>query len=145
ARKIQILESGRLPIHEPGLLELMLRNRRDHRLAFTTDLAQGVRDAEVVFLAVGTPQTPDGDADLTSLEAVVDALADCVGGRAVVVIKSTVPVGTNRAIAARLAARGKRNLDVASNPEFLKEGAAIDDFMKPDRVVVGVRRPEVAE
>lgn len=145
ARKIQILESGRLPIHEPGLLELMLRNRRDHRLAFTTDLAAGVREAEVVFLAVGTPQTPAGDADLSSLEAVADALADAVPGHAVVVIKSTVPVGTNRAIAARLASRGKRNLDVASNPEFLKEGAAIDDFMRPDRVVVGVRRPEVAE
>src|SRR5205814_2874653 len=117
ARKIQVLEAGRLPIHEPGLLELMLRNRRDHRLSFTTDLAAGARDAELIFLAVGTPQTAAGDADLSSLEAVVDGLADCVTGQKIIVIKSTVPVGTNRAIAARLAARGKRNLDVASNPE----------------------------
>lgn len=145
ARKIQILDSGRLPIHEPGLLELMQRNRRDHRLSFTTELAAGARDADVIFLAVGTPQTPAGDADLSSLEAVVDALADCVSGHKVLVIKSTVPVGTNGAVAARLASRGKNHLDVASNPEFLKEGAAIDDFMRPDRVVVGVRRPEVAE
>jgi UDPglucose 6-dehydrogenase len=143
-RKIQTLESGRLPIHEPGLLELMQRNRREHRLSFTTDLAQGARDAEVVFVAVGTPQTPAGDADLSSLEAVIDGLAGLSGPK-VIVIKSTVPVGTNRAMAVRLAARGQRDLDVASNPEFLKEGAAIDDFMRPDRVVVGARRPEVAE
>lgn len=144
-QKIQTLEAGRLPIHEPGLLELMQRNRREGRLAFTTNLAQGIRDASVVFIAVGTPQAHDGSADLTNLEAVVDQIADAANGPKTIVIKSTVPVGTNRAMAERLAARGKRHLDVASNPEFLKEGAAIDDFMRPDRVVVGVRRPEVAE
>jgi UDPglucose 6-dehydrogenase len=144
-RKIDVLNSGGLPIHEPGLLELMQRNRRDHRLSFTTDLTQGCRDAEAVFVAVGTPQTPAGDADLSSLEAVIDALAECAAGPKTVVIKSTVPVGTNRAMAERLAARGRRDLEMASNPEFLKEGAAIDDFMRPDRVVVGVRRPQTAE
>src|SRR5262249_50329091 len=143
--KIQTLESGRLPIHEPGLLELMQRNRREGRLAFTTSLAQGIRDATVVFIAVGTPQAHDGSADLSSLESVVDQIADCAQGSKIIVIKSTVPVGTNQAMADRLAAKGRRQLDMASNPEFLKEGAALDDFMRPDRVVVGVRRPEVAE
>jgi UDPglucose 6-dehydrogenase len=143
--KIQTLESGRLPIHEPGLLELMQRNRREGRLAFTTSLAQGIRDAAVVFIAVGTPQAHDGSADLSSLEAVVDQIADATLGSKIIVIKSTVPVGTNQAMADRLAAKGRRQLEMASNPEFLKEGAALDDFMRPDRVVVGVRRPEVAE
>lgn len=144
-QKIQTLEAGRLPIHEPGLLELMQRNRREGRLAFTTNLAHGIREAAVVFIAVGTPQAHDGSADLSAIEAVVDQIADCAIGPKVIVIKSTVPVGTNRAMTERLAGRGKRQLDVASNPEFLKEGAALDDFMRPDRVVVGVRRPEVAQ
>jgi UDPglucose 6-dehydrogenase len=143
--KIQVLESGRLPIHEPGLLELMQRNRREGRLSFTTSLAQGIREAAVVFVAVGTPQAADGSADLTSIEAVVDQIGEHAQGQKIIVIKSTVPVGTNRAMAERLASRGRRLLEVASNPEFLKEGAALDDFMRPDRVVVGVRRPEVAE
>jgi UDPglucose 6-dehydrogenase len=143
-QKIQVLESGRLPIHEPGLLELMQRNRREGRLVFTTNLAQGIRDAAVIFIAVGTPQAHDGSADVSSIEAVVDQIADCAIGPKIIVIKSTVPVGTNKAMAGRLAARGKRQLEMASNPEFLKEGAALDDFMRPDRVVVGVRRPEVA-
>jgi UDPglucose 6-dehydrogenase len=143
--KIQTLDSGRLPIHEPGLLELMQRNRREGRLSFTTSLAQGIREASVIFIAVGTPQAHDGSADLSSIEAVVDQIADSAVGPKILIIKSTVPVGTNRAMADRLAARGKRQLDVASNPEFLKEGAALDDFMRPDRVVVGVRRPEIAE
>jgi UDPglucose 6-dehydrogenase len=144
-RKIEILEAGRLPIYEPGLLELVQRNRRDGRLNFTTDLAAGTAAAQLIFIAVGTPQAADGAADLTNLWAVADALAAVVNGPKITVIKSTVPVGTNRALAERLAARTSHAVDVASNPEFLKEGAAVDDFMKPDRVVVGVRRPEVAE
>jgi len=142
--KIGQLEAGRLPIYEPGLLELVQRNRRELRLSFTTDLAAGVADAQIVFIAVGTPQGPDGAADLNNLWSVADDLAQHCQGQKIVVIKSTVPVGTNRALAERLA-KANRNFDVASNPEFLKEGAAVDDFMKPDRVVVGVRRPEVAE
>jgi UDPglucose 6-dehydrogenase len=144
-RKIDMLERGQLPIYEPGLLELVQRNRREGRLVFTTDLPRGIAPASVVFIAVGTPQAADGSADLSTVWAVTDALAEHAGGPKVVVVKSTVPVGTNRAVAERLAAKAKHPLDVASNPEFLKEGAAIEDFMKPDRVVVGVRRPEVAE
>jgi UDPglucose 6-dehydrogenase len=132
-----------LPIYEPGLQELVLRNSREDRLRFTTDLAEGASLAQLVFIAVGTPQAHDGSADLSTLWAVADGLAKVINGPKVVVIKSTVPVGTNRALAERLAGC-PHPVDVASNPEFLKEGAAIDDCMKPDRVVVGVRRPEVA-
>jgi UDPglucose 6-dehydrogenase len=145
ARKIEMLEQGRLPIYEPGLLELVQRNRREGRLVFTTDLARGIAAAQLVFIAVGTPQAADGSADLTTLWAVIDALAEHANGPKLVVIKSTVPVGTNRAVAERLAAKCRHPLEVASNPEFLKEGTAIDDCIKPDRVVVGVRRPETAE
>ncbi len=144
-RKIQTLDSGRLPIHEPGLLELMQRNRRENRLTFTTNLADGLRAAHVVFVAVGTPQSHDGAADLSAMQAVFDGMSEHPGSVRIAVIKSTVPVGTNRAMAERLAARGVKQIDVASNPEFLKEGAAIDDFMRPDRVVVGVRKPETGE
>jgi UDPglucose 6-dehydrogenase len=144
-RKIQLLESGRLPIYEPGLLELVQRNRREGRLRFTTSTGDGVRPALLVFVAVGTPQGADGAADLSSIWAVTDAVAEHLNGPKVVILKSTVPVGTNRKVAERLAARTRVPVDVASNPEFLKEGAAVDDFMKPDRVVVGVRRPEVAD
>jgi UDPglucose 6-dehydrogenase len=142
-RKIQVLEAGRLPIYEPGLLELVQRNRRESRLRFTTDLGAEVRPAQLLFIAVGTPQGADGAADLASIWAVTDAIAEHANGPKVVVLKSTVPVGTNRQVAERLA--GRVGVEVASNPEFLKEGAAVEDFMKPDRVVVGVRRPEVAE
>jgi UDPglucose 6-dehydrogenase len=151
-RKIATLHAGKLPIYEPGLLELVQRNTREGRLTFTTDLAAGVRPARLIFLAVGTPQTPAGAADLSALWAVADAVAavlkaqpEAAAGK-VVVVKSTVPVGTNRALAERLAAAGcPAGVEVVSNPEFLKEGAALDDFMKPDRVVAGVRRPEAAE
>ncbi len=145
AGKIETLEAGRLPIYEPGLLELVQRNRREGRLTFTTDLARGIDPARLVFLAVGTPQGADGAADLSSIWAVGEAVAKHLKEPKIVVIKSTVPVGTNRALAERMAVKTSVAFDVASNPEFLKEGAALDDFMKPDRVVVGVRRPEVAE
>jgi UDPglucose 6-dehydrogenase len=163
ARKIGLLDSGVLPIYEPGLLELVQRNCREGRLRFTTDLGQGISSARIVFIAVGTPQGPDGAADLTNLWAVGDAIAAVVRGQGsgvrgkesgivlpkTIVIKSTVPVGTTSALAKRLADSCPLTpgpwFDVASNPEFLKEGAAVDDFMRPDRIVVGVRRPEVAD
>ncbi|MGH7174097.1 MAG: UDP-glucose dehydrogenase family protein [Gemmataceae bacterium] len=144
ADKIDTLKRGELPIYEPGLLELVQRNRRDGRLHFTIDLSAGVAAAQLVFIAVGTPQAADGSADLSTLWAVTDALAAVIAGPKLIVIKSTVPVGTNAIVFERLAARNPHNLEVASNPEFLKEGTAIDDCMKPDRVVVGVRRPETA-
>src|SRR5581483_10883156 len=130
---------------------LVQRNRREGRLRFSQDLALAVRSARIVFIAVGTPQAADGAADLTNLWSVVDAIADANVGQPaapdrLLVVKSTVPVGTNRAIADRLASRSAGGgWEIASNPEFLKEGAAVDDFMRPDRVVVGVRRPEVGE
>lgn len=151
-KKVALLQGGGIPIYEPGLHELVVRNARDGRLSFTADLATAVRSARLVFIAVGTPQSEAGDADLTAVFAVADAIGEALKdippgppGSRVVVTKSTVPVGTNAKVAERLAAKGCPHVDVASNPEFLKEGAAIEDFMKPDRVVVGVRRLEVGE
>lgn len=138
-KKIEILESGKLPIYEPGLLEMVQRNRKEGRLTFTTDLKKAIQDVEVIYLCVGTPQGDDGSADLSALWAVGDAIAETLQSFKLLVIKSTVPVGTNKKLTERIAARTKQPFEVASNPEFLKEGAAIDDFMKPDRVVVGVR------
>ncbi len=143
-RKIALLEQGEIPIYEPGLQELVHRNTRDGRLTFTTDLPTGLAPAHLVFIAVGTPQGADGAADLSTVFAVADAIGQHANGPKIVVIKSTVPVGTNKAVAERIAARTRQPIDVVSNPEFLKEGAAIEDCTKPDRVVVGVRRPEVA-
>lgn len=144
AGKVACLQKGEVPIYEPGLSELVARNAEDGRLRFTTDLAAAVRTAKLIFLAVGTPGADDGSADLSNLWKVVDSLAPHLAAGALVITKSTVPVGTNAAIGRRLRERTGRECDVASNPEFLKEGAALDDFMKPDRVVVGVRRPEAA-
>ncbi len=124
--------------------ELVQRNRREERLIFTTDLATAIAPAQLIFIAVGTPQSHDGSADLSTLWDVTNSLAEHINGPKIVVVKSTVPVGTNRGVHERLLAKARFPVDVASNPEFLKEGAAIDDCMKPDRVVVGVRRPEVA-
>ena len=143
--KISRLRRGEIPIYEPGLSELVLYNVKAGRLRFTTSAAEPLSTAECVFIAVGTPQSDDGSANLDGLWKVVDSLATLLPVGVIVVIKSTVPVGTNRAVARRLRALTGRDIDVASNPEFLKEGCAIDDFAKPDRVVVGVTRPEVAE
>lgn len=144
-KKIDVLNRGHIPIYEPGLAELVARNVAGGRLCFTTDLAAAAKKARLVFLAVGTPSTDDGSVDLSALWTVVDQLAPHLGSDCVVVCKSTVPVGTNAQVAARLKELTGRDVDVASNPEFLKEGVAIDDFMKPDRVVVGARRAEVVE
>jgi UDPglucose 6-dehydrogenase len=141
--KIDGLNRGEIPIYEPGLQELVLRNHRAGRLKFSTDLAAQTKSAQLVFIAVGTPQGDDGHADLSALWAVVDALAPHLPANVIVVTKSTVPVGTNRQVYERLKERTGRVVDVCSNPEFLKEGCAIDDFTKPDRVVVGVLRAEV--
>lgn len=143
--KIEKLRRGEIPIYEPGLSEMVLRNVAAGRLQFTTDLASAVEGAKCVFVAVGTPQGDDGSADLSGLWKVIESLTGCLKPGTVVVIKSTVPVGTNREAARRLKEKTGRDVDVCSNPEFLKEGCAIDDFTKPDRVVVGVTRPEVGE
>ena len=143
--KIEGLKRGEIPIYEPGLKELVLRNAEAGRLHFTTNTPDGVSAAEMIYLAVGTPQGADGSANLSAMWAVTKAIAPHMREDAIVVTKSTVPVGTNAKIFAMLKEITGRECDVASNPEFLKEGAAIDDFMKPDRVVVGVRRPEVSD
>ena len=143
--KIARLNAGEIPIYEPGLEEMVRDNQSAERLRFTTDLATAISAAEIVYLAVGTPQCDDGAADMTALWAVVDNMAPHLRPEAIVVTKSTVPVGTCMKIFTRLKEHTGRDCDVASNPEFLKEGSAIEDFMKPDRVVVGVRREEVGE
>ena len=142
AAKIAMLERGEIPIYEPGLEEMVHRNHRAGRLLFTTDLAEGIADAEIVFIAVGTPQADDGGADLRGIWAVGEEIASALDSYKLIVTKSTVPVGTNAELARRMARVTEVPFDVASNPEFLKEGAAIEDFTKPDRVVVGVRSPE---
>ncbi len=145
--KIAKLNKGEVPIYEPGLEDLMARNVEAGRLSFTTDLAQAVDGADAVFVAVGTPtRRGDGHADLTYVMAAAEEVGRALTGYAVVVTKSTVPVGTNRKVQEVVAqANPKAEFDVASNPEFLREGAAIDDFMKPDRVVVGVQSERAAK
>ncbi len=140
ADKIAQLQAGQVPIFEPGLADLMAKNVQAGRLSFTLDLAQAVAGADAVFIAVGTPtRRGDGHADLTYVMAAAAELGAALTGYTVVVTKSTVPVGTNRKVAEAVrAANPQAMFDVASNPEFLREGAAIDDFMRPDRVVVGV-------
>ncbi|HEY9397024.1 MAG TPA: UDP-glucose/GDP-mannose dehydrogenase family protein [Burkholderiales bacterium] len=141
-RKIDILESGSIPIHEPGLLEMVERNRAAGRLRFTTDVAESVAWGDVQFIAVGTPPDEDGSADLKHVVTAARAIGKHMNWYKVIVDKSTVPVGTADAVRAAIAEELQaRNLDipyaVVSNPEFLKEGAAVDDFMRPDRVVIG--------
>jgi UDPglucose 6-dehydrogenase len=150
AAKIETLNNGGVPIYEPGLEEMVTRNREAGRLVFTTDAAQGVAHGLFQFIAVGTPPDEDGSADLRYVLAVASTIAEHMDGYRVVVDKSTVPVGTadrvSEQVGKSLAARGARfEFDVVSNPEFLKEGAAIEDFMKPDRVIVGTDNPRTAE
>ena len=144
-RKIDRLNEGIIPIYEPGLTEMVQRNHKAGRLHFTTDLESAVTNAKVVYLAVGTPQGDDGSANLSALWSVVAGIAPFINTDTVVVTKSTVPVGTNKGIYGRLFELNQTHYRVASNPEFLKEGAAIHDFMYPDRVVVGVREQETKE
>ena len=136
-RKIERLKQGILPIYEPGLEELLKRNVSDGRLHFTTQYADCIGDAQVVFIAVGTPPGEDGSADLQYVIAAAEETARNMKAYTVIVDKSTVPVGTADKVRAAVAANTDCEFDVVSNPEFLKEGAAIDDFLKPDRVVIG--------
>jgi UDPglucose 6-dehydrogenase len=137
ARKVETLTGGRCTFFEPGLEELMVANMRAGRLRFTTDLLDGVRQSKVVFIAVGTPARPDGSADLSAVEAVAAAIAKALSGPTVVVTKSTVPVGTGARLEELMRPHARFPFHVVSNPEFLKEGNAVEDFLRPDRVVVG--------
>ncbi len=143
--KIKQLNQGHVPIYEPGLDEMIKRNVSEGRLCFTTDLARGVKESLFIFIAVGTPSSDDGSADLSSVWSVGREIGRHMNGYKIVVTKSTVPVGTTEQVKAIITQETKEQFDVASNPEFLKEGAAIDDFMKPDRVVVGTSNPRVTE
>ncbi len=136
---IDKLTAGKIHYFEPGLEELVERNLREERLRFTTDAAEAVRETTAIFLAVGTPQAEDGSANLSYIEAAARDVAHAMDGFRTLIIKSTVPVGTNQRLSDLVAAETDQPFDLVSNPEFLKEGAAIDDFMRPDRVVVGVR------
>ena len=145
ARKIERLKANDIPIYEPGLEELVRRNQADQRLSFTTDVGAAVEAAQVVFIAVGTPPDEDGSADLQHVLSVAGTIGRHMNRSKVVVTKSTVPVGTAERVRAAVKAETKVPFWVCSNPEFLKEGAAIDDFMKPDRIVVGVDAAESRE
>jgi UDPglucose 6-dehydrogenase len=135
--KVQKLSNGQITIYEPGLEKLFLRNLKEERLRFTTDLEDGIREAQIIFLALPTPPGEDGSADLKYILGVSDHLGKILKEYKVVVDKSTVPVGTAEKVHAAIAKNYKGEFDVVSNPEFLREGVAVDDFMKPDRVVIG--------
>jgi UDPglucose 6-dehydrogenase len=141
ARKIAMLKDGQVPIYEPGLEALVAKNARAGRLHFTTELREAVENALAVFIAVGTPPREDGSADLSYVVKVAEAIADSMNGYKVVVTKSTVPIGTGQLIEKVISERtgGRIPFSVVSNPEFLREGSAIEDFMRPDRVVIGAR------
>ena len=143
--KIDGLNQGQIPIYEPGLDKLVARNSAEGRLTFTTDIAGGVAGAEVILLAVGTPPGPDGSADLKHIFKAAETVGSALTGWAVLVTKSTVPVGTGDKIEALVRKHTKHEFAVASNPEFLKEGDAVNDFMKPDRVIVGAEDKRAIE
>lgn len=135
--KVASLNDGVIPIYEPGLTEIVKKNLAAGRLTFSTDVADGVRQSEIVFIAVGTPPDEDGSADLSHVEAVARTIAENLNDFKVVVVKSTVPVGTCNRVKEIIAANSDKSFAVVSNPEFLKEGNAVQDFLRPDRIIVG--------
>ena len=145
AAKVRALKRGRIPIYEPGLEELVARNQREKRLSFSTALARAVRASDVIFIAVGTPSDGDGSADLQYVLEVARDIAKAMNGYKVIVAKSTVPVGTAAKLREVVRPETTHPFSVVSNPEFLKQGAAIDDFMRPDRVVIGAEDPRARE
>jgi UDPglucose 6-dehydrogenase len=143
--KVRMLRAGKMPIYEPGLEELVRRNRHENRLVFTTMLPKAVRSSTIIFIAVGTPQGEDGSADLQHVLDVARDIARAMNGYKVIVDKSTVPVGTSAKVREVIRRETTHPFSVVSNPEFLKQGAAIDDFLKPDRVVIGAEDPRARE
>ena len=143
--KVELLKRGGVPIYEPGLQPILARGIREGRLHFTSDTASAVRESDVVYIAVGTPGQADGSADVSGVLAVAGVIGAHMARQTVVIIKSTVPVGTADRVRARIAEEAQHPFDVVSNPEFLKEGAAVDDFSRPDRIVVGCKEPWAAD
>jgi UDPglucose 6-dehydrogenase len=144
-KKINDLNKGIIPIYEPGLTEIVKKNEADGRLTFTTDLKEGVDNSLLIFLGVGTPSCEDGSADISAVLEVSGQIAELMGDYRIIVTKSTVPVGTYKKVAEMMSARTEVEFDYVSNPEFLKEGSAVEDFMKPSRVIVGTTNPAVRE
>ena len=145
AAKVRTLNRGKLPFFEPGLEELVRRNRQERRLSFTTKLTDAVRKSQVVFIAVGTPTGEDGSADLQHVLGAAKDIARAMTGYTVIVDKSTVPAGTSELVRDVVRRETTHPFSVVSNPEFLKQGAAVEDFLKPDRVVIGATDPRAAE
>lgn len=144
-KKIADLKKGIIPIYEPGLTEIVRHNENTGRLRFTTDLKDGVANSLIIFLAVGTPSVADGSADISAVLDAAGSIAELMDGYRIVVTKSTVPVGTYKKVSEIMSSKTEHSFDYVSNPEFLKEGAAVDDFTKPDRVIIGTMNPAVME
>ena len=143
--KIEGLNAGKIPIYEPGLDDLVKRNTKEGRLTFTTNLKEGVQNSLLIFIAVGTPSKDDGSVDLSAVYNVAEGIGKAINGYKIVITKSTVPVGTTQRIKEIISGLTDHEFDIVSNPEFLKEGNAINDFMKPDRVIIGAEDIRVAE
>ena len=144
-QKVKDLKDGVIPIYEPGLTEIVQRAHSTGRLTFTTSLEEAVDKSLVLFIAVGTPSAPDGSADISAVLKVAEEIAGHLNGYRILITKSTVPVGTHAKVSEVVAARTTHPFDYVSNPEFLKEGSAVDDFMKPERVIIGATDPKVQE
>jgi UDPglucose 6-dehydrogenase len=144
-KKIENLNNGIIPIYEPGLTEIVKKNVEGGRLTFTTNLQEAVDNALVLFIGVGTPSAADGSADISAVLAVAEQIATRMTEYRIIVTKSTVPVGTHKVVSDLMASKTEVPFDYVSNPEFLKEGSAVDDFLKPDRVIIGTTNPAVME
>jgi UDPglucose 6-dehydrogenase len=143
--KIDLLNKGHIPIYEPGLTEIVARNVEAKRLTFTTDIGEGVKNSLITFIGVGTPSASDGSADMSAVYAVSEEIAKAMSDYHIIVTKSTVPIDTHKKVSQIVKANTSHPFDYVSNPEFLKEGSAVDDFMKPDRVIIGTDNPAVRE
>ncbi len=144
-QKIENLKQGKIPIYEPGLTEIVMSNEKAGRLIFTTDLKEGVDDSLLVYLAVGTPSSEDGSADISAVLSVAEQTAELMTDYRIVITKSTVPVGTHKQVTDIMKSKTDVPFDYVSNPEFLKEGAAVSDFMQPDRIIIGSNSPQARE
>ncbi len=144
-KKIEDLKKGKIPIYEPGLTEIVESNYAAGRLIFTTDLKEGVENGQVIFIGVGTPSADDGSADISAVETVAEKIAQVMPDYRIIVTKSTVPVGTHKIVSDIIASKTDKTFDYVSNPEFLKEGSAVEDFMKPDRVIIGTEKESVRD